>query len=834
VTKPMLRSMAKPQGAIPPINIPRPIWIFRSGTSASGSYADIIALAGLLAASLLFTVRMVLPIHSFARGDWPSFFFPMYAYLGERLRAGDLPGWNPYAFSGTPFAGDPESGWGYIPAMLIYGLLPAEPATVLFIGFHIAFAAFATYAFARLLDLEPKGAFLAGSVFAFSWVAVASGQLVIWAPVSTWMIVALAGAELSAQATSRSRLLWGWLTSGFALSQIVAVWLGQGAVYAVLVVSAWIFYRTLLMPRQAAAWSSRIVNLIVNGTGVLLTALGLSALSLLPRLDVISRSNLAGADYSQPSAWEDLQTGFSVPELLFEILGGYTGSLWWYVGAVGFGLALLSPIVARDWSPWPFFVAVGVVTLTLSIEQTTPVHNLIYMVIPRFQTLHEHSPERILILVSPFVALLAGATLSYLPARRGPQALLAIVCATLGVAALALLLAPFPYSRMLSQEVIVIFAASSALVLTFAVGSGERVRSTALAGLLLFALWDPAGRLLIRGFSDESRLERSLSTMLGSQISMFLYANPAANYIKAQSAREPARYAGFGLEFLPDPSVMPDFSPEIGYRGSQGKNEQLINWLLVFNWGTWFRISDIQGYNPIQNKRYVEYVDALNGHKQEYHERDVFSGGLNSPLLDMLNLRFLIVPAGPDGLSTIGAEVQGFQPVYDDDHVMILRNQEAFPRAWLVHDAIRLPSTEVLAQLAMGDVNPRELALLETEPPAMQKPTNPVPESVAFVHSNPDSRRLRVTANGSGLLVLSEVWDPGWTAEVNGKPAPVLRANYALQAVLVPGGESVVDFRYDPPLLKPGLLISFSTMVVLIAAALHGRSRPFISWTPKQ
>jgi hypothetical protein len=66
---------------------------------------------------------------------------------------------------------------------------------------------------------------------------------------------------------------------------------------------------------------------------------------------------------------------------------------------------------------------------------------------------------------------------------------------------------------------------------------------------------------------------------------------------------------------------------------------------LVHNWGTWFGVEDIQGYNPIQTQRYVEYIDALNGHRQEYHERDLFPAGLSSPLLDLLNLRYLIVPA---------------------------------------------------------------------------------------------------------------------------------------------------------------------------------------------
>ena len=60
-----------------------------------------------------------------ARMDLITFFLPWYAFLGERLRAFDVPGWNPHLFSGTPFAGDPGSGWMYLPAMLF---TPSSPS----------------------------------------------------------------------------------------------------------------------------------------------------------------------------------------------------------------------------------------------------------------------------------------------------------------------------------------------------------------------------------------------------------------------------------------------------------------------------------------------------------------------------------------------------------------------------------------------------------------------------------------------------------------------------------------------------------------------------------
>src|SRR5262245_47392926 len=102
---------------------------------------DAIALPLLLAlagAAMLFLAR---DSTAFIRGDWPTMFFPNYSWLGDRLRVHDVPAWNPNQFSGTPFAGDPSSGWGYFLAMLVYALLPAEPATTVFITLHVLLSA---------------------------------------------------------------------------------------------------------------------------------------------------------------------------------------------------------------------------------------------------------------------------------------------------------------------------------------------------------------------------------------------------------------------------------------------------------------------------------------------------------------------------------------------------------------------------------------------------------------------------------------------------------------------------------------------------------------------
>ncbi len=805
---------------------------------------DIAASSLLLAISLALTLVMVVPVHSFIRGDWPAQFFPVYAFLGERLRAFDIPGWNPYQFSGAPFAGDPESGWMYFPAMAIYTLLPPEPATSVYIGLHIAFAGLALYAFARLLGLGVVGSFIGGASFAFAWVAPASMHMIIFFPVAIWLVVALAGVELAVRAGRWAIRLWSWLLAAFALSQILAIWLGQASYYALLVIGSWIAYRTLLFPDNPTTTRGRLGLFVLTSLAIFGFGFGLSAAGVLPRLDMVERSSLSGGVYNVVSAWEEAQTGFSPREAIHEVLGGYTRSLWWYAGAVPVTLAVIAPAIARRWRPVWFFTLVAAGSLILSLADRTPLHTLLYAILPRFEGLHEHSPDRVLIIFFPAISLLAAATVTYLP--RWDLSRPALVAIALVPAAIVLALAASTQragvesADLLSREVTILIAATGVLAGCFALTTNARVRQAALLGLLILVVWDPGGRIVLRGFSADPRLEQSLETSLGEEngSTSFLYANGAANFLNAQTAADPGRYAGFDPALLPDPETIETIPPDIGYRSSSSLNDPGVFWLLVHNWGTWFGLEDIQGYNPIQTRRYVEYIDALNGHRQEYHERDLFPAGLTSPLLDLLNVRYLIVPADAPERADLAPLLDDFPPVYADTHVRILENPEALPRAWLVHAARQVAPGEALDLLADGAVDPRQVALLETAPPLLaplpagDEAGEPATERATLVRSEPDRLELEVVAQTPALLVLSEVWDPGWRASVDGADVPVLVANHALRAIPLPPGEHQVVLAYDPPMLRVGLVITATTFIVLAGGALViARRRPTLSTT---
>lgn len=138
------------------------------------------------------------------------------------------------------------------------------------------------------------------------------------------------------------------------------------------------------------------------------------------------------------------------------------------------------------------------------------------------------------------------------------------------------------------------------------------------------------------------------------------------------------------------------------------------------------------------------------------------------------------------------------------------------------------------AEMARADATPDTTGYLpvitvehaESPRPVLQTPTTAVFElpGTRSYASAPNCRiemqtRERLTAEcpQPAQLTRLEVFMRGWTARVNGLATPVLLAEDTFQAVDLPAGRAVVEFRYDPPGVRLALWIALATLVALVA-----------------
>jgi hypothetical protein len=67
---------------------------------------------------------------------------------------------------------------------------------------------------------------------------------------------------------------------------------------------------------------------------------------------------------------------------------------------------------------------------------------------------------------------------------------------------------------------------------------------------------------------------------------------------------------------------------------------------------------------------------------------------------------------------------------------------------------------------------------------------------------------LSVKADNAGFVIFSNVWYPGWTAEIDDKPTKIFRANYLFGAVAVPEGTHKLRLVYKPSSFYIGAMVS--------------------------
>lgn len=86
-----------------------------------------------------------------------------------------------------------------------------------------------------------------------------------------------------------------------------------------------------------------------------------------------------------------------------------------------------------------------------------------------------------------------------------------------------------------------------------------------------------------------------------------------------------------------------------------------------------------------------------------------------------------------------------------------------------------------------------------------------------------DSFRMNVFTDKKGILYWSDGFDDRWHAYVNGQEVPIYRANANFKAIVLPKGDSHIDFVFKHTLFKIALLVFYGTLGLAIGIALITR-----------
>ena len=162
---------------------------------------------------------------------------------------------------------------------------------------------------------------------------------------------------------------------------------------------------------------------------------------------------------------------------------------------------------------------------------------------------------------------------------------------------------------------------------------------------------------------------------------------------------------------------------------------------------------------------------------------------------------------------------RGYARAFDDGFIGLFERR-TLPRFFFSSDYRVVAENAALDAIAGGD--PRQV-VLEADPGVAASPNAATDPAVRVEAYRRNSAVVDVDAPRPGLLYASESFFGGWSATVNGTPADILPANFAFRAVAVPAGRSRVVFRYWPPRLTEGLLISLVSLIAAMALVVAPR-----------
>lgn len=714
--------------------------------------------------------------------------YPWRYFSIEQLKAGEIPFWNPYNFSGNPQMADFQTAVFY-PFNFIYFLLPFNFAWTLIIMLQPFLAALFMYLFLKKgLGIKDFASVLGGISFAFCsyitvWIEYGNiGSTLLWLP------LALLFTKFYFNKCTFKNF------AGLSVVLVFAILAGyiQGAFY--IYTLCFFYYLYLVLSSKGALHNHKknFLFLISLSLPLLITAF-----QILPTLNVFTRSTREG--YTLLQTEKNL---LPIKNLITMIVPDFFGNPatrnYWvdgtyiervlYPGAIIFFFAfyaLLNRI--KNITEKKFFTLVSFVSLIVALN--VPFIKYLYLIpIPVISTT---VPTREL---SIFIFAL-------------------IVLGAIGI------------EELLNQKNInkkIVFAYSIIFVLIWGSvlllrkihpelsGNLEvSMRNLILPTIMLAGL---IAAIFIKKFN--TKLTMFIITIIiifdllyffnkitPFSPSSFTYPdNPVVSYLKKNAGIY--RFWGYGSAYVP-------------------ANYQTVD-----------RIFSPEGNDPLHLTRYSELLSSsYNGKPPDvlprpdaniaggYGSEDLKNNFFRKRVLDLTGVKYILDKQDDinlwkeNDLTTYPKEkftlVEKFYPW------RIYENKNVVPRFFVTGDYVLVKNKqEALSLIYNPKINLSKTVILET-PPEIVIDKNPK-ASAKLLSYKPNEVKFNVESSANVLLFMTDNYYSQWSVKIDGKPAKLMRTDYAYRSVAVPKGNHTVYFFYTAQIFITGLQVSAGGILALI------------------
>lgn len=706
------------------------------------------------------------------------------------------PLWSPYTFGGMPFAAAPGAAIFY-PFHLICAFLPIHYAINWNIALHLFLSELFTYYFLRHYGVNRFGSMTAGIIYAFSApqiMHIYAGHLIAitsmpWTPL---MLLSL------------DKLIHdGRLRNGMVLSIAIALQLMAGYTqylfYSLIAISFYLLFT--------------IINLYLIGRGLaeickkgflfaVFVSFGLilSAVQILPTLEMIQHSTRHNLSYQWVSIFsfppENLIT-IILPDFFGDMINtpywgkNYLWEMTAYVGILPLLLVFISLFYSKK-KEVLFFAGLTILSIILAFGKHTPLLKLLYSYVPGFNLFRGNS--KFIFLTSLSLAVLSGFGLDAFMKGVDNKNKTGLSVLGIGLFILTgLFVAYFTLDGIWFRQAINRVIYSQDIFNDPRPFMQNGFEHLAMISFRNSIVW--ASALLISGMTllllySYGKIKEQVVAyaIIGLVVfDLFLFG---MRYMKTFDLRE--TYLDRGpLSFLkrdkePFRVIAPQLDPNIGISSE---------------------IETLGGYGNMEIKRYSEFINLSQGDPIDVPNLALEIKNVNK-LTNLLNAKYVVLPSISKPVNP------ALRKVFDNGRISIYHNIDAAPRAFIVHETKVIKERNgIFRELISPGFNPITSAITEEElDRVLSSPSakSPVPR---FILYSPNRIAIDADLAAPGLLVLGDIWYPGWKAFVDGKDAKIYKTNYVMRGVAMPEGRHRVEFLYDPLSFKIGASISLMSLI---------------------
>ena len=724
----------------------------------------------LLAGMALVFFRDILLGNAFLWEDFLFYSYPVRNFAATSMAMGQIPLWNPYTFAGMPFLADIQTAVFYLPCTVLALAVTNGSLSFRWLEFvivlHYAIAGTGMYFLALSFRLRRFPALFAGAAFMLSGFMIAHAihqqiiTLVSWYP----LVILLFRKALTEQ-----RWLWVF-AAALVLGHSIFAGYPQLSLYLYFFLLVYFLFELLNIHRGKELLSRPALLMVARAAAVVLLSVAIAMVQLLPTMELADLSQRAQITYEKACegslAWSQMMTLILPKAFGSAGANAYVyygpGTYWYYwetciyLGALPLTLMLFSlPSIRKD-RHIAFFWGVAIIVLLYSLGNNFFLHRLFYDFVPGFSKFR--NPARTGIFLSLAAALLSAFSLHHLLYGERNE-----------------------HERRQLKKILAAVVASG-LVVWIVIVSGS------LTDMFPF-MKNP--RLFAPVKAD-------------ANLSALVWCVSCAVVFTLISTRSPLRWAGWGLPLL-------FFIDMLVFGGEQNnsrinpseyfhQSDPLVQFIKKRETSELFRVNTRhpQGMLMDRNQGMISRIFMMEGYTPLALERVYAPIGSSDKLFDILNVKYKTV-------------------FNEQSHSLaIAEHPTAFPRAFFVYGfKVAHGEHELTTLLQNPEFDHRRLAVLEKDPGF----TLPDPQQQPAWNTRiTDYRNNRIVLEAetaeNGLLVVSEIFFPGWRATVDGEETEVFRADYSLRGLFVPAGTHVVELNYAPSSFARGSLITLGALLL--------------------